>query len=95
MGAFKCLKPQFAHSFTNSAFTYHEIYMFDAEVFVIPIYGYGFFCVLDQVPTLTEINNARQYLVNTNGYNDFFNSTNLPQLTDSSTEYQKLMGNNQ
>lgn len=82
MGAFKCLKPQFAHSFTNSAFTYHEIYMFDAEVFVIPIYGYGFFCVLSNAPSIDEINNARTYLCNTQGYNDFFNSTNLPQITE-------------
>lgn len=93
LGAFKCLKPNFTHGFTFQAVTFHEFYMWDAEVFVLPTMGYSYFVVLDQVPTLAQINNARNYLTSTQGYNQFFNTTNLPQLTDTSTDYTNLMSN--
>jgi hypothetical protein len=48
--------------------------------------GYSYFVVLDNAPSMTEINNARTYLTSTQGYNQFFNTTNLPQLTDASDE---------
>lgn len=93
LGAFKCLKPQFAHNFTFQAFTYHEVYMFDAEVFVLPTLGYAYYVILDAEPTLPEINNARNYLATTNGYNIFFNSTNLPQFSISdATAIENFMG---
>lgn len=82
LGAFKCLKPNFTHGFTFQAVTFHEFYMWDAEVFVLPTMGYSYFVVLDQAPSLTDINNARTYLTSTQGYNQFFNTTNLPQYTE-------------
>ena len=93
LGAFKCLKPQFAHNFTFQAFTYHEVYMFDAEVFVLPTLGYAYYVILDAEPTLPEINNARNYLATTNGYNVFFNSSNLPQFDINDTSaMENFMG---
>lgn len=86
LGAFKCLKPNFTHGFTFQAVTFHEFYMWDAEVFVLPTMGYSYFCVLGNAPSINEINNARSYLCNTQGYNQFFNTTNLPQLTLASDE---------
>lgn len=86
LGAFKCLKPNFTHGFTFQAVTFHEFYMWDAEVFVLPTMGYSYFCVLGNAPSMNEINNARTYLCNTQGYNQFFNTTNLPQLTEASDE---------
>ena len=86
LGAFKCLKPTFTHGFTFQAVTFHEFYMWDAEVFVLPTMGYSYFCVLGNAPSMNEINNARTYLCNTQGYNQFFNTTNLPQLTNASDE---------
>lgn len=86
LGAFKCLKPNFTHGFTFQAVTFHEFYMWDAEVFVLPTMGYSYFCVLGNAPSMDEINNARTYLTSTQGYNQFFNTTNLPQLTNASDE---------